>query len=116
MGTRFNSFYHETLHPFVNAMVGFLQESGVRAQRPAFATYFMRSSQKKYDADIALLKTIAKELLMERRTHPNDKKDLLNTMINGRDPETGEGLTDASIINNMITFLIAGKIFLKRDV
>jgi len=108
MGTRFNSFYHDSMHPFVSAMVGFLQESGARAQRPAIANYLMRSSQHKYDEDIALLKTVAKELLAERRAHPTDKKDLLNAMINGRDPETGEGLTDASILNNMITFLIAG--------
>ena len=110
MGTRFNSFYHEEMHPFVNAMIGFLQESGARSQRPAIATYLMRSSQQKYDADIALLKNVARELLTERRTAPNDKKDLLNAMINGRDPVTGEGLTDASILNNMITFLIAGTV------
>src|SRR5436305_13564919 len=29
-------------------------------------------------------------------------------MILGRDPKTGEGLTDESIMNNIITFLIAG--------
>ena len=29
-------------------------------------------------------------------------------MLNGVDPRTGEGLTDESVIDNMITFLIAG--------
>jgi len=109
MDTRFNSFYHEEMHPFVDAMVGFLQESGARARRPAVATYFMRSSQQKYDTDIALLKQVAKEVVAERKANPNDKKDLLNAMIKGRDPKSGEGLTEASILNNMITFLIAGK-------
>ena len=108
MDTRFNSFYHEELHPFVDAMVGLLQESGARARRPALANYFMRSSQQKYDSDIALLRKIATEVVAERRANPTDKKDLLNAMVTGRDPKTGEGLTDASIINNMITFLIAG--------
>jgi cytochrome P450/NADPH-cytochrome P450 reductase len=109
MGTRFNSFYHENMHPFVDAMVGLLQESGARAGRPGIANYFMRSAQQKYDADIALLKKIAGDLAAERRANLDDKKDLLNVMLNGRDPKTGEGLTDESIINNMITFLIAGK-------
>jgi cytochrome P450/NADPH-cytochrome P450 reductase len=68
----------------------------------------MRSAQKKYDDDIALLKKVATEVVKERRLNPNDKKDLLNAMINGRDPKTGEGLTEESILNNMITFLIAG--------
>jgi cytochrome P450/NADPH-cytochrome P450 reductase len=108
MDTRFNSFYHEDMHPFVDAMVGLLQESGARARRPAIATYFMRSAQQKYDADISLLKEIAKEVVAERKANSNDKKDLLNAMIKGRDPKTGEGLTEASVLNNMITFLIAG--------
>ena len=108
MNTRFNSFYHEEMHPFVNAMVGLLQESGARSFRPAVATYFMRGAQQKYDADIALLKKVATDVVAERRANPNDKKDLLNAMIKGRDAKTGEGLTEASILNNMITFLIAG--------
>jgi cytochrome P450/NADPH-cytochrome P450 reductase len=83
MDTRFNSFYHEEMHPFVDAMVGLLQESGARSRRPAIATYFMRSAQQKYDADISLLKEVAKEVVAERKANPNDKKDLLNAMIKG---------------------------------
>jgi len=110
MDTRFNSFYHEEMHPFVESMVGLLMESGARARRPAVANYFMRSAQQKYDADIALLKKVAAEVVAERRANPTDKKkDLLNAMILGRDPKTGEGLSEQSILNNMITFLIAGK-------
>jgi cytochrome P450/NADPH-cytochrome P450 reductase len=108
MDTRFNSFYHEDMHPFVNAMTGFLVESGARSRRPGFANYFMRSAQKKYNSDIALLREVAGEVVAERKAHPNEKKDLLNAMVKGRDPKTGEGLTDESIMNNMITFLIAG--------
>lgn len=108
MDTRFNSFYHEEMHPFVDAMVGLLQESGARSRRPAVANYFMRSAQQKYDADITLLRKVAAEVVAERTAHPNDKKDLLNAMMKGRDPKTGEGLTQESILNNMITFLIAG--------
>ena len=109
MDTRFNSFYKDDLHPFVHAMVGFLQESGLRARRPAFANYFMRQSQQQYDNDIKLMRTVAEEVVAERRAHPSDKKDLLNAMIKGRDAKTGEGLTDDTIYNNMITFLIAGE-------
>jgi len=109
MDTRFNSFYKDELHPFVGAMVGMLRESGARAQRPPFASYFMRSAQRQYEADIALLKKVAGDVVAERRAHPSEKNDLLNAMIKGRDPKTGEALTDASIMNNMITFLIAGR-------
>ncbi|KFZ01289.1 hypothetical protein V500_00823 [Pseudogymnoascus sp. VKM F-4518 (FW-2643)] len=108
MDTRFNSYYKDEMHPFVNAMVGFLAESGSRENRPPFVNYFMRTTQAQYDADIALLVKVAGEVVAERRAHPSDKKDLLNAMIKGRDPKTGEGLADQSILNNMITFLIAG--------
>ena len=108
MGTRFNSFYHEEMHPFVNAMVGFLAESGARASRPGVMQYFMRSAQQKYESDIDLLKKVAREVVAERRACPNDKKNLLNAMLKGIDVKTGEAMTEESIMNNMITFLIAG--------
>jgi cytochrome P450 / NADPH-cytochrome P450 reductase len=102
MDTRFNSFYKDELHPFVGAMVGMLRKSGAGSQRPAFASYLKRGTQRRYEADIALLKKVAGDVVAERRPHPSEKKDLLNDMINGRDPKTGEALTDASIMNNMI--------------
>ncbi|KAL7275682.1 hypothetical protein RUND412_001369 [Rhizina undulata] len=108
MDYRFNSYYQEKMHPFVDAMVGFLIESGRRANRPTIANLFMRGSQQQYDADIAELRQVSDELIQHRRAHPSDRKDLLNAMINGRDPKTGEGLSDDTISYNMITFLIAG--------
>ncbi|KAG8629490.1 hypothetical protein KVT40_003355 [Elsinoe batatas] len=108
MGTRFNSFYHEEMHPFVDAMVGLLVESGNRARRPGIADRFLRANRQRYDRDIALLQKTAMDLIEDRRKNPTDKPDLLNAMLKGRDPKTGEGLTTDSIVNNMITFLIAG--------
>ncbi|KAF3153305.1 hypothetical protein TWF594_000326 [Orbilia oligospora] len=108
MGARFNSFYTENQHPFVDAMVDFLIESGNRGRRlPAMNMIPTRASEA-YFKDIDLLKRVSYDLLKERRDTPSDKKDLLNAMINGKDPQTGRGLTDELIVNNMITFLIAG--------
>lgn len=53
LSTRFNSYYHEQLHPFVNAMVNFHVESGNRSRRTAIQAYFMRESLYRYDHDIA---------------------------------------------------------------
>jgi cytochrome P450/NADPH-cytochrome P450 reductase len=108
MGTRFNSFYHEEMHPFVDAMTSFLSESGARSSRPAIAGYFMRATNQKYEEDMSLMARTAEELMNERRKHPIDKKDLLNAMLHGKDPKTGESMSDESIRDNMITFLIAG--------
>lgn len=113
MGTRFNSFYHEEMHPFVEAMGGLLQGSGDRIRRPALVNNLPTSENTKYWNDITFLRTLSQELVDSRKKNPEDKKDLLNALVLGRDPQTGEGLIDDSIINNMITFLIAGDYLLK---
>ncbi|GLA67410.1 hypothetical protein AtubIFM54640_010728 [Aspergillus tubingensis] len=60
-----------------------------------------------YTTDIEVMQQVAKDLVRERRANPSEQRDILNDMLNGRDPKTGEGMSDASIVNNMITFLIA---------
>jgi cytochrome P450/NADPH-cytochrome P450 reductase len=94
MDTRFNSFYHEKLHPFVDAMVGFLVESGHRSRRPQVQLALMRmlnsTSQYSFDKDIKFLQQVAMECVEKRRRQPSEKKDLLNAMLNGVDPKTGK--------------------------
>lgn len=108
MDYRFNSFYQEAMHPFVDAMVNFLSESGNRPRRPNLLAAFFRREESQYWKDIEYMRKLSMELVQHRKSHPEDKKDLLNAMIHGKDPRTGEGLNDESIIDNMITFLIAG--------
>ncbi|KAK4998833.1 hypothetical protein LTR66_002023 [Elasticomyces elasticus] len=108
MDYRFNSFYSEHMHPFVDCMVRFLVEGGNRTRRPALMSAFFRREDATFFADIEYMRKLSDELVQNRKKHPKDTRDLLNAMINGRDPKTGERLSDASIIDNMITFLIAG--------
>ena len=108
MDKRFNSFYKDEMHPFVSAMVGFLVESGRRTQRSRIGAFLNPQFQRQYDQDIATMRSVAVEVVARRRANPSGKKDLLNAMLFGKDPQTGERLTDESIMDNMITFLIAG--------
>jgi hypothetical protein len=49
-------------------------------------------------------------VIQQRRAHPDSSRnDLLDRLLNGRDPKTGEGLTDENIVHQLITFLIAGQ-------
>ncbi|KAI9820039.1 MAG: hypothetical protein M1827_006610 [Pycnora praestabilis] len=107
MDKRFNSFYKDELNPFVTAMVDLLLESSRRSSRPAFISSLMRSANHQWNENTNLLHKVANEVLAERRACPSEKNDLLNAMINGHDPKTGEGMTNESITNNIITFLIA---------
>jgi cytochrome P450/NADPH-cytochrome P450 reductase len=108
MDYRFNSYYYQSMHPFVDAMADFLKVSGDRARRDAITQMFYRAETQKYHDDIELLRKTSQEVIDTRRANPTDKKDLLNGMLNGVDSKTGEKMTDDNVIDNMITFLIAG--------
>ncbi|KAI8634470.1 bifunctional P-450:NADPH-P450 reductase [Xylariaceae sp. FL1651] len=107
MGFRFNSFYSKELHPFIEAMGDFLVESGKRPSR-VMPSWFYRADEAKFWDDIGILRKTAEEVLESRKKHPDDRKDLLNAMLKGVDSKTGKRMSDSSIIDNLITFLIAG--------
>ncbi|CAI4214184.1 unnamed protein product [Parascedosporium putredinis] len=112
MDFRFNSFYSPQLHPFVEAMGDFLKECGARAQRLPLlpAGLLHRARDQKYERDIEVLRSTAQSVLDARRAErsSNDRKDLLSAMLRGVDPKTGRRMSDDSIMDNLITFLIAG--------
>lgn len=108
MDIRFNSFYSDKLHPFVDAMTATFIVSQQRSVRPAWLTALMWKSNQGFSDNKALLHEVAAEVIARRRANPSDKKDLVNAMLKGRDPATGELLSDDIIMDNMITFLIAG--------
>ena len=108
MDFRFNSFYQENMHPFVEAMVGVLSEAQNRARRPAIITKFMSGTNAMFQENLKIQREIAMDLVQRRRQNPSKKNDLLAAMVNGKDPKTGQGMRDELITANMITFLIAG--------
>ncbi|KER69128.1 cytochrome P450 [Burkholderia cepacia] len=108
---RFNSFYREDQHPFVDAMVNTLSEAGKRELRPKLVSKLMVNRSRKFDADIEVMRSLATKMIEDRRKNPHDDEasmDLLDRMLNGIDPVTGEKLDDENIVFQMITFLIAG--------
>jgi cytochrome P450 / NADPH-cytochrome P450 reductase len=40
-------------------------------------------------------------VVAERKARPTDKNDLLNRMLLGRDPQTGEGLSEMNVVYNV---------------
>ncbi|OUM02409.1 bifunctional cytochrome P450/NADPH--P450 reductase [Variovorax sp. JS1663] len=107
---RFNSFYQTEMHPFVGSMVDALAEAGARTRRPEIASKLLLRTRRAYEDDLTLMRQIADELIAERKRDPEgaQKKDLLGIMLQGRDPVTGEGLSDENIRYQLLTFLIAG--------
>ena len=83
---RFNSFYRDTPHPFVLAML------------------------KKVRADQKFMVETVRHILEERRKSGMLGKvnDLLDRMLTGADRQSGEKLDETNIIAQCLTFLIAG--------
>ncbi|TGO27340.1 hypothetical protein BPAE_0043g00130 [Botrytis paeoniae] len=98
MDFRFNSFYTDKMHPFVDAMVGFLSESGDRVRRPGFVTSLMRKKNPKFQRDQDYMFEVSQGLVQHRKQNPTDKKDLLNAMLSH---ETTSGLLSFAFLNLM---------------
>jgi cytochrome P450/NADPH-cytochrome P450 reductase len=109
-GYRFNSFYREAPHPFVEAMTRTLTESQARSRRLPLQTRLRVRAQRRMEEDQAFMEALVDGIVAERRAQgaAGDATDLLGRMINGVDRQTGEGLPDENIRAQCITFLIAG--------
>ncbi|KAI8149550.1 cytochrome P450 [Fennellomyces sp. T-0311] len=97
-------------HPFIEAMAFCLQEIVIRAQRPSLYKHLPIEQNKKFDHSVKLMNDIVGEVIIERKQSPEAtdmNKDLLGFMLNARD-EHNLGLSDENIINQVVTFLIAG--------
>lgn len=109
MHYRFNSFYILDLHPFVDVMNIYMLESDRRAFRPDLITKLMCKTNAKYASSVKLMTDLAKFILQHRRENPTGKMDVLNAMVSGIDPLTKERMDDESIVQNLMTMLIAGE-------
>jgi cytochrome P450 len=54
------------------------------------------------------LRQIAERVLAETRAKGPQGEDLLGRLITARDPATGEAMPDSLIVDNVVTFLVAG--------
>ncbi len=108
---RFNSFYREDFHPFIDALSFTLVESQERQRRLPIENRVRRDRQRQMTANINFMNNTVDRIIKERRESGEDfstKKDLLSYMLAGVDKKSGERLDDLNIRYQIITFLIAG--------
>lgn len=110
MDYRFNSFYStDHMHPFVDAMLDVLSSSGVYNSRPAIVNKVIGGAEReKIQSGARIMSEIAQSIINKRKNEPIDKQDMLNVMLYGKDPKTGQTMRDELIGAEMVTFLIAG--------
>ncbi|MEP2736604.1 MAG: cytochrome P450 [Erythrobacter sp.] len=107
-GYRFNSFYREDFHPFIEALNRTLSTTlnmrGIPGEK-----LFKGEQIRQLHTDTAYMNNLVDEIILERRNQGGDgPEDLLDFMLSGRDAVTGERLSDENIRYQINTFLIAG--------
>ncbi len=104
---RFNSFYRDSQHPFVEAMMGALHETQARQRLLPVAIKMRRGAQRKLMADSKYMDDTVATILTERKASGDPGNDLLGHMLVGTDKQ-GNSLPDHNIVAQCVTFLVAG--------
>ena len=91
-------------HPMIKAMDEATGEAIMRPTRPKLVNWLFY--QSKFERATNTMRKYGAECLEYRRQNPTDRKDLLWAMINGKDPETGKGLKESQVIDEIVTMPI----------
>ena len=109
-GYRFNAFYRDDQHPFIQALfagLSIVQESALGGKTPEQTAADPRMRQA-----LAVMNSLVDEVIRLRKAGGPEAlaahKDLLSYMLTGVDRQTGEGLDDTTIRYEIITFMVAG--------
>jgi cytochrome P450 len=89
------------------AMDGATLEAIKRPTRPKLVNWLVY--QRRFTQDTKAMRGFAAEVVKKRQNDPQQKGiegDMLHVLLNGKDPETGKGLTDSEIIDEVVTLLI----------
>jgi cytochrome P450/NADPH-cytochrome P450 reductase len=107
---RFNSFYREDYHPFVESLVRSLETIMMTRGIPLEGLW-LQKRRGVLAEDVAFMNKMVDEIVAERRQNTGadeTKKDMLGAMMTGVDRATGTQLDDVNIRYQINTFLIAG--------
>ncbi len=108
-GYSFDSFAAER-HPFVESMTRALSFASQAANDlPVVREILGWRAIRQNPKDIELMTRTVDEVIAARRSGVSPRRDdLLQKMLENPDPESGELLSDESIRNQVLTFLVAG--------
>jgi cytochrome P450 len=63
---------------------------------------------RQFQAAVAQLNQAVDQIISRRRQHPEDSGDLLSMLMMARDEETGEGMSDRQLRDEVMTLMLAG--------
>jgi len=113
-GTSFGSFADDQDAPFVRALNNVLDSFGPLTKcPPKLWPIFFRKRLAQIRADAKVMRDTCIEVIRKRRakeTHTvSNKKDIMDMMLEDKDPKSGKAMTEEQIVDNVLTFLFAGQ-------
>jgi cytochrome P450 len=88
-----------------------LQEETGRVRPTAFfdlPEWVVRPRGREFRRAVATLDRIVNRIVAERRASGESRDDLLSMLLEARDEETGEGMTDRQLRDELVTLFLAG--------
>jgi cytochrome P450 len=73
-----------------------------------FPNWLPRPGKKKTRRSIAMLRGSVHDLIRQRRASGTAPDDLMQRLMAARDPETGKTMSDEQLVDNLLTFYLAG--------
>ncbi len=100
----------ESAVPAVRRAVPFLSERAIQRGLSPFTVpaHWPTPGNRKAVRYQGSMYDVVDELVTARRANPVEAEDLLGLLLNARDPETGEGLSDKEVRDQVLVFLLAG--------
>mmetsp|Transcript_43732 Transcript_43732/g.126318 ORF Transcript_43732/g.126318 Transcript_43732/m.126318 type:complete len:536 (+) Transcript_43732:40-1647(+) len=114
LGISFGSFDDDKEHPFIEALNGIMCDLRTYAMCPwLLRPILCRSAYRRLQDAKSLLRGTCTEVVRQRRDHTTSAvgrgTDLMDMMLNDKDPQTGKAMTEKMIVDNVLTFLFAGQ-------
>ncbi|KAK4096400.1 cytochrome P450-like protein [Parathielavia hyrcaniae] len=91
-------------HPVIQAMEDATSEAIKRPTRPKLLNTLVHGGKLKRATKT--LRGFAAEMVKERQESKSDRHDLLWALLNGKDPQTGVGLSESQVIDEIVTMPI----------
>ncbi|CAJ1335055.1 unnamed protein product, partial [Effrenium voratum] len=111
LGVSFGCFEDDKTHPFVQALNEVIQCFDPVGRWPVFLRpIFVREKLRKYMDGSRYLREYCVDIIKKRRQEgQQEKKDLIDRMLFDVDAKTGKKMSEESIVDNLLTFLLAGQ-------
>ena len=93
----------------IQQYIYFLQDHMVKLIRTPFYNYLAKINGKEnqFNAALKAFDEILFTIINERKTQPS-RNDLLSMLMDARDEDTGEGMSDRQLRDELLTIYVAG--------